>query len=89
MASTDTTYGPGGSDWQQKLPVCGKSVYASSTWSFNTGKPTAIGFIVQIVRSGAVLAATPAVTLTNGVLTIATGGSYTVTAGDIANWIAF
>lgn len=89
MASTDTTLLPGGSDWLPKLPAVGKSVYASATWAINTGKPTAIGYIVQIIRSGAVLAATPTVTFTNGVLTIATGGSYTVTAGDTAHWIAF
>lgn len=89
MASVDTTYTPVGSDVLQKLPATGKSVYASSTWTINTGKPTAIGYIVQIVRSGAVLAATPTVTLSNGVLSIANGGSYSITADDIAHWIVF
>lgn len=91
MASTDTTYTPVGSDVLHKLPAVGKSVYTSGTWAINTGKPQAIGYMVQIVRGASVLAtANPTVTLVNGVLTIAsTGGGYTVTAADVANWVVF
>lgn len=90
MASTDITYTPIGSDWQKKLPAMGKSVYASSTWTIDTGKPTAVGFTVQIVRADVLLATNPTVTLSNGVLSIAsTGGGYTLGAGDVAYWTAF
>lgn len=90
MASTDTVLAHGGSDWLPKMASSGKSVYVSGTWSVDSGKPFAIGFIARVLRAGVDVTGDAVITMTGGVLTIASGAStYTKTAGDVASWVAF
>lgn len=54
-----------------------------------TGLTTVTSFMVQILRSGAVVTADAAVSEAAGSITVADGGAtYAVTAGDVINWIA-
>ena len=55
----------------------------------NTGMANATGAIVQIVRAGVVVGADAKPSLAAGVLTVADGSTYKVTAGDVINWIVF
>ena len=83
-----------GIDWVSKLPVSG--VYtaiagdnSAGKAEINTGMANATGFIVQIVRAGVVDGADAKPSIAAGVLTVANGSSYKVTAGDVINWIVF
>jgi len=42
--------------------------------------------IVQVIRSGKVVASDTAVSFNGGTLTVGSGSTYTLTAGDILNW---
>lgn len=56
----------------------------------DTGKADASAFIVQIWRDGVMVMADAAVSLDEGVLTIADGAAtYEVTADDVIVWIVF
>ena len=55
----------------------------------NTGMANATGAIVQIVRAGVVVGADAKPSLAAGVLTVADGSTYKVTAADVINWIVF
>ena len=55
----------------------------------NTGMANATGAIVQIVRAGVVVGADAKPSIAAGVLTVADGLTYKVTAADVINWIVF
>ena len=62
----------------------------ANTLDITTGKATATVFMVQIYRSGVMVLGDAAVSIAAGVLTVADGAStYSVTEGDIINWIVF
>ena len=83
-----------GIDWVSRMPVSG--VYTAvagddnaNKASIDTGKADAVGCIVQIVRAGVVVGADAKPSIAAGVLTVADGSTYNVTAGDVINWIVF
>ena len=83
-----------GIDWVSKLPVSGvyTAIEADNTAGkaeINTGMANATGFIVQIVRAGVVDGADAKPSIAAGVLTVANGSTYKVTAADVINWIVF
>jgi len=83
-----------GIDWVSRMPVSGTytAVQADDDTGYkliDTGKADAVGFIVQIVRSGVVVGADAKPSLASGVLTVADGSTYKVTAADVINWIVF
>lgn len=60
----------------------------AGTLSIDTGLAAPTGFIVQILRSGAVITGDAAISLSSADLVVADGSTYSVTAGDVVNWIA-
>ena len=83
-----------GIDWVSKIPFGGTYTAvagddSADKASIDTGKADAVGFIVQIVRSGVVVGADAKPSLASGVLTVADGSTYKVTAADVINWIVF
>ena len=83
-----------GIDWISRMPVSGVHTVTSTEAGagkaeINTGMANATGFIVQIVRAGVVDGADAKPSIAAGVLTVANGTSYKVTAGDVINWIVF
>lgn len=83
-----------GIDWAHKIPVGG--VYtaiaaddSANKATINSGKPNAVGALVQIVRAGVVVGADAKVSVTAGVIAVEDGSSYKVTTGDVISWIAF
>lgn len=83
-----------GADWLGKLPAVGVYTATSAEASadaaaISTGKANATGFIVQIYRSGVLVGGDAAVSISEGVLTVADGSTYSVTASDVINWIVF
>jgi len=61
----------------------------AGTVSIDTGLGTPAGFVVQIIRSGAVATSDAAISLSSSDLVVADGSTYSVTEGDVINWIAF
>ncbi len=62
----------------------------ANTLDIDTGKADATGFIVQIFRAGVNVMADAAVSIVDGVLTVADGAAtYSVTAGDKVHWTVF
>lgn len=55
----------------------------------DTGMTGISAQIVQILRAGNVATSDADVTVDGGELTVAVGASYSVTAGDVVNWIAY
>lgn len=83
-----------GIDWASRMPVSGvyTAIEADNTADkavINTGMANATGAIVQIVRAGVVVGADAKPSLAAGVLTVADGSTYKVTAADVINWIVF
>jgi hypothetical protein len=83
-----------GIDWVSRMPVSGTytAVQADDNTGYkliDTGMANATGFIVQIVRAGVVDGADAKPSIAAGVLTVADGTTYKVTAGDVINWIVF
>jgi len=83
-----------GADWISKLPAVGVHTVTAAEASANaatiaTGKSNAAGFIVQIYRSGGLVGGDAAVGISAGILTVADGSAYSVTASDVINWIVF
>ena len=83
-----------GIDWVSRMPVSGVHTVTSTEAGadkveINTGMAGATGFIVQIARSGKVASSDAAVSIAAGVLTVADGSTYNVTAADVINWIVF
>ena len=83
-----------GIDWASKIPVGGVYTAIAADDSagkaeINTGMANATGFIVQIVRAGVVDGADAKPSIAAGVLTVADGLTYKVTAADVINWIVF
>lgn len=62
---------------------------AAHTLAIATGLTTAVAFIIQVLRAGAVATAVAAGSISGGTLTVADGAStYAVTDGDVVEWIA-
>ena len=85
---------PKGIDWFRQLPECGVHIATSDDATANkveieTGKPSAIGFIVQAYRAGVLISGDIKASISAGVLTVEDGSTYKITAGDVINWIAF
>ena len=83
-----------GIDWISRMPVSGVHTATSTEAGadkveINTGMANATGAIVQIVRAGVVVGADAKPSLAAGVLTVADGSTYKVTAADVINWIVF
>ena len=83
-----------GIDWASKIPFGGTYTAVAdddtaNKASIDTGKADAVGCIVQIVRAGVVVGADAKPSIAAGVLTVADGSTYNVTAGDVINWIVF
>lgn len=83
-----------GIDWVSRMPVTGTytAVEGDNTADkavINTGMANATGAIVQIVRAGVVVGADAKPSIAAGVLTVADGSTYKVTAADVINWIVF
>ncbi len=84
---------PLGIEGWNKLPESGAHTVTAGEATANaavisTGK--SIGFMVQIFRAGVDVTADAAISQTGGALTVADGAAtYSVTAGDVINWIAF
>ena len=83
-----------GIDWVSRMPVSGSHTVTSGEAGANavaiaTGKADATGMIVQILRSNVDSVSDAAITLASGVLGVADGTSYSVTAGDVISWIVF
>ena len=83
-----------GIDWVSRMPVSGTytAVEQDNTdnkASINTGKSDAVGCIVQVLRSGVDIATDGKFSMAAGVLKVADGTTYKVTAGDVINWIVF
>lgn len=83
-----------GIDWVSRMPVSGvyTAVEGDNTADkaeINTGMANATGAIVQIVRAGVVVGADAKPSIAAGVLTVADGATYKVTAADVINWIVF
>ena len=81
-------------DWAGKIPVDG--VYtaiaaddSANKASINSGKPNAVGVVVQIIRSGVVVGADAKVSIAAGVIAVEDGSTYKVTTNDVINWIVF
>lgn len=61
----------------------------ATTLDIVTGLTTVNAQVVQVLRSGAVVTADAAISASGGTLTVANGGAtFTLTAGDVINWIA-
>ena len=83
-----------GIDWVSRMPVSGVHTVTSTEAGadkveINTGMANATGAIVQIVRAGVVVGADAKPSIAAGVLTVADGSTYNVTAADVINWIVF
>ena len=83
-----------GIDWISRMPVSGVHTVTSTEAGadkveINTGMANATGAIVQIVRAGVVVGADAKPSIAAGVLTVADGSTYKVTADDVINWIVF
>ena len=83
-----------GIDWVSRMPVSGVHTVTAAEASagavlIDTGMAGATGFIVQIVRAGVVVGADAKPSIAAGVLTVADGSTYKVTAGDVISWIVF
>ena len=83
-----------GIDWISRMPVSGVHTVTSTEAGadkveINTGMANATGAIVQIVRAGVVVGADAKPSIAAGVLTVADGSTYNVTAADVINWIVF
>ncbi len=83
-----------GIDWISRMPVSGVHTVTSTEAGankveINTGMANATGAIVQIVRAGVVVGADAKPSIAAGVLTVADGSTYDVTAADVINWIVF
>ena len=83
-----------GIDWISRMPVSGVHTVTSTEAGankveINTGMANATGAIVQIVRAGVVDGADAKPSIAAGVLTVADGSTYYVTAADVINWIVF
>ncbi len=84
-----------GIDWASKIPHGGTHTVTAGEASANaavidTGKVSAVGQIVQVLRSGADVTVDATISMASGVLTVADGGAtYNVSAGDVINWIVF
>lgn len=60
----------------------------AGTVDIDTGVSGATVFIVQILRAGAVATSDAAISISAGVLTVADGSTYTLTADDVINYWA-
>lgn len=83
-----------GIDWISRMPVSGVHTVTSTEAGankveINTGMANATGAIVQIVQAGVVVGADAKPSIAAGVLTVAGGSTYKVTAADVINWIVF
>jgi len=83
-----------GIDWMSKLIVSGSHVATSDDATankveFDTGQPTATGFMVQVFRSGVNIGNDVKASLTSGVLAVEDGSTYKITAGDVICWMVF
>ena len=83
-----------GIDWASKIPVGG--VYtaiaaddSANKASINSGKPNAVGVVVQIIRSGVVVGADAKVSIGAGEIAVEDGSTDKVTTNDVINWIVF
>jgi hypothetical protein len=95
----------GGSSWMESLrnnletieaaiPAKGTHTVTAGeetagTLSVDTGLTAPTGFIVQILRAGAVATSDAALSLSDSDLVVADGSTYAMTDGDVINWIAF
>lgn len=61
----------------------------AGTLTIDTGLAAPVGFVVQILRAGAVATSDAVVSLSDSDLVVADGATYSVTEGDVINWIAF
>lgn len=61
----------------------------ANTLDIDTGMSAISSQIIQILRSGNVSTSDVDVTVSGGVMTIADGSTYNLTAGDVINWIAY
>lgn len=83
-----------GIDWASKIPHGGVHTVSTdedtaNTVSINTGKPDAVGCIVQVLRSGVVTTGAN-VAMVSGVITVKdVSAGYTLTADDVLTWIVF
>lgn len=77
-----------------KLVVSGSHVAVdadatANAVAFDTGQPAAVGFMVQVFRSGVNIGNDVKASLASGVLTVEDGSTYKITAGDVINWIVY
>lgn len=61
----------------------------ANAMDIDTGMTAVSSQIVQILRAGNVVTSDADVTVAAGVLTVADGATYSVTAGDVVNYIAY
>ncbi len=82
---------PAGRGWRagQRLLYVTAGEETAGTLAIDTGLAAPVGFVVQILRAGAVATSDAAVSLSDSDLVIADGAAYSVTDGDAINWIAF
>lgn len=60
----------------------------ANSLDIDTGLAAIDAQVIQILRSGNVTTSDADVTVVDGVITVADGSTYSVTAGDVINWIA-
>lgn len=60
---------------------------SATTLGITTGLTTSVAQTVQIIRAGKVATSDAAVSFATGTLTVANGSSFTLTAGDVINYV--
>ncbi len=83
-----------GIDWGNNLPAMGTytAVTADANAnevSFDSGKPGATGFMVQVFRAGVNIGNDVKASLLAGVLKVENGSTYKITADDVIMWMVF
>lgn len=84
-----------GIDWKNKIPVAGTYTASAADASankasINTGKPDAVGFIVQVLRANIDLTANAKISMAAGVISVEDNSSdFVVTNNDVINWVVF
>lgn len=83
-----------GIDWGNNLPAMGVHVAVSDDAtadevSFDSGKPGATGFFVQVFRAGVNIGTDVKASLLAGVLKVEDGSTYKITADDVIMWMVF
>lgn len=61
----------------------------AGTVDIDTGMTTISAQMVQVLRAGNISTDDADVTVVDGVITVADGATYVITAGDVINWIAY